>query len=143
MPPTAHTATSNAPGRPFGPLTRVARLGLIGMIVVPFALGSQLGLAASTNSMTVVANADAQIRSYFPNRNYGTGDHLRARIMAGDQLRTLLRFTLPTLTGKVQSVQLRLYVRDKSVKGGVVHRVAGSWTETTVTWNKAPAIDPA
>jgi hypothetical protein len=134
---------SSASRKPLGTLARVARLGLIGLIVVPFALGEQLGLAASTDSITVVANADAQIRSFFPNHNYGGSAYLRARVLAGDQLRTIVRFTLPTLAGKVKSVQLRLFVRDRSVRGGVVHRVTGPWSETTVTWNNAPAIDPA
>lgn len=140
---TAHTATSSASRKPLGRLGRIARLGLIGLVVVPFALGDQLGLAASTESITVVATADAQLRSHFPNRNYGSGDRLRSRVQAGDQQRTLVRFTLPDLAGKVQSVKLRLYVRDRSNKGGVVRRITGSWSESSVTWNKAPAMDAA
>jgi hypothetical protein len=143
MPLTAHTATSSASRKPLGGLGRIARLGLIGLFVVPFALGDQLGLAASTQSITVVASADAQVRSHFPNRNYGGGDRLRSRVRAGDNQRTLLRFTLPNLAGKVQSVRLRLYVRDRSDKGGVVRRITGSWSEGSVTWNKAPALNPA
>lgn len=139
----ARTATSSASRKPLHGLGRIVRLGLIGLVVVPFALGDQLGLAASTTSITVVASADAQVRSAFPNRNYGGGDRLRSRALTGDSQRTLVRFTLPDLGGKVQSVQLRLYVRDRSDKGGVVRRINGSWSESAVTWNKAPTMDPA
>ncbi len=143
LPATSPGTPSPSPAkRSTGTLGRVARLGLIGLLVVPFYVTEQLGLAASTQSETVVASADAQIRSFFHDRNYGAGIRLRSRAKAGDQQRTLLRFTLPSLPSAVRSVSLRLYVRDRSNKGGEIHRVTGSWSETSVTWDKAPALDP-
>jgi hypothetical protein len=138
----AHEAMSAAPSKSHGRLGRIARLGLIGLAFVPFVLGDRLGLAASTQSVSVPATADAQVRSHFADRNYGTGVRLRTRVMAGDHQRTLIRFTIPTIKDKIASVQLRLYVRDRSNRGGEVHKVSGSWSENSVTWNTAPQIDP-
>jgi hypothetical protein len=142
MPQPAHGQLPASPRTPLGSLGRFARLGLIGLAVVPFVLGEGFGLVASTQSITVTASADAQIRSFFPDRNYGTGIRLRTRVHARDYNRTLLRFTLPKLTGAVKAVRLQLFVRDGSNKGGEVHKVIGSWSETKVTWRTAPAIDP-
>ena len=143
LPATSPGTPSSSPAkRSTGTLGRIARLGLIGLLVVPFYVTEQLGLAASTQSETVVASADAQIRSFFHDRNYGSGIRLRSQAKAGDQQRTLLRFTLPSLPRAVRSVSLRLYVRDRSNKGGEIHRITGSWSETSVTWDKAPALDP-
>ena len=143
MPLPAHTATSSASRKPLFSLGRIVRLALIGLVILPFVLASELGLVASTTSVTAVATADAQIRSAFPNCNYGSAIRLRTRALAGDNQRTLLRFTVPNLTGKVQSVRLKLFVRDRSNRGGVVRRISGSWSEGSVTWNKAPALDSA
>ncbi len=123
-----------------GALIRLARLSLIGLLVLPFVLSNRIGLAASTQSVTVVASADAQIRSHFPTRNYGAGPRLRTKIRVGDQQRTLLRFNVPKLSGPVTAVRLQLYVRDASVRGGSVHQIAGSWSEGKVTWDNAPAL---
>ncbi|HSS35169.1 MAG TPA: DNRLRE domain-containing protein [Patescibacteria group bacterium] len=141
MPQAAHGQLPATPPRPHRNLGRLVRLGLIGLIALPFILTEQLGLVASTASITVAADADAQVRSYFPDRNYGDGIRLRSRAKASDNQRTLLRFTLPKLPGKVKSVQLRLFVRDRSNKGGEVHLVTGSWSESKVTWTNRPTID--
>jgi Alginate lyase len=143
MPHTADGQLPASPRRSLGTLGRFARLGLIGLAVVPFVLGEGLGLVASTESITVTASADAQVRSHFPDRNYGSAIRLRTRAHTGDSNRTLLRFTLPKLPGTVKSVTLQLFVRNGSKKGGAVHEIIGSWSENKVTWGTAPAIDPA
>ncbi len=145
----AHEATSAAPSttpstsRSHGHLGRFVRLGLIGAAVVPVVLGARLGLASSTQSISVPVSADAQVRSHFPDRNYGSGVRLRTRVMAGDHQRTLLRFTLPTINERITGAQLRLFVRDRSAKGGEIHQIVGPWSENTVTWLKAPVMAPA
>ncbi|MEA2538591.1 MAG: hypothetical protein QOF11_2825 [Chloroflexota bacterium] len=103
----------------------------------------EAGLVASTNSVTVGASADAQLRSHFPRRNYGTGPRLRSRLLAGDNQRSLLRFTLPTLATNVVSARLRLYVKNGSPNGGTIRKIAGAWSEGSVTWTGAPALRAA
>jgi hypothetical protein len=57
----------------------------------------------------------------------------------------LLRFDLSAIgSSTVTSAKLRLYTVDPSVIGGDFYRaVAGAWSESTVNWNNAPAIDGA
>lgn len=86
---------------------------------------------------------DVNVKSANPTRNYGTETTLRVRTgtpaSPGDY-RTLLKFTVPTLTGPVTGATLRLYVTDASPDGGRVYAVASSWSEASVTWDTAPAI---
>ena len=83
MPLPAHgQLPATPPPSPSAHLGRFARLGLIGLAVVPFVLGERPRLVASTQSITVAASADAQVRSHFPDRNYGTGIRLRTRVTA-------------------------------------------------------------
>ncbi|MGZ8528177.1 MAG: CBM96 family carbohydrate-binding protein [Candidatus Limnocylindrales bacterium] len=101
----------------------------------------EAGLVDSANSVTVRASADAQVRSYFAKRNYGGGMRLRSRLQSGDNQRSLLRFTLPSLSAEVVSVRLQLYVKNSSTRGGTIRTVAGSWSEDSVTWASSPALD--
>ena len=142
MPLPAHGQLSTNPSKPLGTFGRFARLGLIGLFVLPFVLGTELVLVASTQSISVDASADAQVLANFPNRNYGDGIRLRSQLRVHGNQRTLIRFTLPTFSGTVKSVQLRLLVRNRSDEGGSVRPVLGPWTEKTVTWLKAPLIAP-
>jgi hypothetical protein len=128
--------------------------GGIAAIIVSLAFGAftawhsgspsdEFGLVASANSVTVGTSADAQVRSHFADRNYGTGSRLRSRMQSGDNSRSLLRFTLPSLSADVISAQLRLYVKDGSTNGGTIRTIAGSWSEGSVTWDSAPALEGA
>ena len=142
MPQPASGQLPATPSKPLGTIGRFIRLGLIGLAIVPFILGNQLGLVASTKSISVEASADAQVLARFPDRNYGDGIRLRSQLKVHGNQRTLVRFTLPTFTGGVKSVQLRLLVRDRSDNGGSVRQVMGTWSEKSVTWLKAPPLAP-
>ncbi len=142
MPQPAPGQLPPTPARSSGRIGRLVRLGLIGLVILPFVLGTELGLVASTQSITVDANADLQILSHFPDRNYGAGVRLRSQAKNHANQRTLIRFTLPKFSGTVKSVQLRLLVRNRSDNGGSVRRVLGPWAEKSVTWLKAPLLAP-
>jgi hypothetical protein len=81
--------------------------------------------------------ADAYVRSTQGNKNFGTASFLRVR---SGQFRSYLRFTVSGLTGTPGSAKLRLRVGEGSPNGGRIYAVAGTWTETGITWNNAPAI---
>jgi glucose/arabinose dehydrogenase/PKD repeat protein len=55
----------------------------------------------------------------------------------------LLRFDLSAVGSQtVVGAKLRLHVMDSSTAGGSIHRTSGNqWSEATVTWNTAPALD--
>ena len=57
----------------------------------------------------------------------------------------LMKFSVSGVNARqVLSAKLRLYAVDPSDAGGNFHRVVdNSWSEGTVTWNNAPAADPA
>lgn len=97
------------------------------------------GGGGGTTTFTPVA--DAHVRDTAPTSNYGTITTLRVRTdAAGDDYRTLLKFTVSNLTGPVTDAKLRLFVTDASPDGGRVYAVDSGWTETGVNWNNAPSI---
>jgi glucose/arabinose dehydrogenase/PKD repeat protein len=87
--------------------------------------------------VTILPAADAYVRAQQGGKNFGTANVLRVR---SGQFRSYLRFTVSGLTGTVTGAKLRLRVTDASANGGRVYAVGGTWTETGITWNNAPAI---
>jgi hypothetical protein len=141
MPQPAYGQLPATPRRNPGQVGRIVRLTIIGLAIVPFVIGEGLGLVASTQSITVAATADALIRSHAPNSNFGAATGLRTQYGAVDRQRTLLHFVLPKLPSKVRRVNLGLFVRGTSDRGGTVLRVIGKWSESAVTWNTRPKVD--
>lgn len=81
---------------------------------------------------------DATIRENRPDRNYGDDVEVEGD---GSPIKVgLLRFTVPELGGQsVQSATLRLFVDNSSSAGGTFSLADNGWSESTVTWNTAPA----
>ena len=86
---------------------------------------------------------DAGIREASPGTNYGTSASLE--VDNSPVKHTLLKFDLAGVDlSTVTSARLRLAVVDSSSDGGTVWRAAGSaWSQGTVTWTSAPAVDAA
>ena len=83
---------------------------------------------------------DARIKSTSPNSNYGDDEVLRVRAGA-IEYQSLLKFDVSEIGPYIiESVALRIYVTDGSPDGGVVHPVANSWTEQSVTYASAPPV---
>lgn len=94
-------------------------------------------------TLTLVPDADAKVRSSTPTRNYGTLTDLQVRLgntTTPHTYRSYLKFTVRGLSGPPASAKLRLWVTDATKDGGVLHAVSNDWTETGITWNDAPAI---
>ncbi|MDQ3871412.1 MAG: DNRLRE domain-containing protein, partial [Chloroflexota bacterium] len=110
-------------------------------LLVPTLLGtgSSTTLSASS-SLTFAATADARVSEARASTNYGTATTLRVAFASGDSERSYLKFSVNGITGSVTSAKLRLYVTDTSANGGSVYPVAGTWTETGITWSNAPPI---
>ncbi|HEX2575797.1 MAG TPA: DNRLRE domain-containing protein [Aquihabitans sp.] len=87
---------------------------------------------------TVVAAADAMVKSSSPTRNYGADPDLRTR--AGDPAySSYLRFDVTGLAAPPRSAKLRLFVTDASKEPGSVRATSTAWSESTLTWQNAPA----
>ncbi|CAN5706772.1 hypothetical protein BH10ACT1_BH10ACT1_36180 [soil metagenome] len=97
-----------------------------------------VNVGPASTTRTFVATADAPVKSSSPTKNYGSDPDLRTR--AGDPAySSYLRFDLSGLASAPKSAKLRLYVTDASKVPGSVRATSTSWTESTITWNNAPA----
>jgi hypothetical protein len=91
-----------------------------------------------TATMTFVPDADATIRADLPTSTYGTQTTIATD---GSPVKDfLIRFTVTGVgTQTVTSAKLHLTCTDPSPSGGTFSVASSVWTETTVTWNTAPA----
>ena len=85
------------------------------------------------------AVADARVTESAPTANNGAETSLRVRAPSPAS-RSYLRFQVSGIAGSVTSARLRLFVTDPSDDAGSVYAVSPSWTESTITWNSAPAF---
>ncbi len=86
-------------------------------------------------------NGDAKVNSSKPNTLYGTTPDLRLRADATSNWRSFLRFDVAGVPGPVARATLRLYVDDGSKDGGTLQSVSSAWSEATLTYANAPALD--
>jgi len=99
----------------------------------------------SPTTITLNPVADAQVNSATANvdKNFGTTNPMRTREdpATPNTYRPYYQFNVPTFSGTVQSVKLRLYVTTaSSAMTQSVYLVGNGWTETGLTWNNAPAL---
>ena len=101
-----------------------------------------MAVRAESSTATFNPAADAFVRSDRATSNFGTASKLTVDGSPAHNI--LLRFTVSGVgANTVTSAKLRLFNTNKSAKGGDFYRVAdNTWTESTVTWNTAPAADP-
>ena len=94
----------------------------------------------TTVTMQFVATQDTFVKNTRPTANYGQEDDLEVDTSPSHK-RALVRFPVVGIPSNatIQSATLKLYVEDRSNQAGTVHRVNGSWSESTV-WNTAPGI---
>jgi len=78
-----------------------------------------------------------------PDNNFGSATTLE--VDNSPVKNFLLKFVVSGVNGRaITSAKLRLFNVDASGSGGDFHRVADNlWSESTVTWNTAPAGDAA
>jgi fibronectin type 3 domain-containing protein len=97
---------------------------------------------AATRTLTLAPAADATVRSDQPTTTGGSAGSLN--IDASPMIHTFLKFSVTGVgSDLVESAKLRLYVSDGGSVGGLFSRVADTtWSESTMTWNTAPAADP-
>ncbi|MFJ2635235.1 DNRLRE domain-containing protein [Streptomyces sp. NPDC087422] len=102
--------------------------------------------APTSSTVTLNAIADSYVNAGAPSANYGPDQQLAVR--GTSAYHTYLRFDLPAAPGGMVLTSARLTLRTSSdaIANSVdtlnVQRVTGSWTETGVTWNTRPTLDP-
>lgn len=96
-----------------------------------------------TVQLTLSPVEDATVMQLTPATNYGKESLLH--IDNSPYEHSLLKFDVSGVAGRqVTSAVLRLYNQNDSSCGGQFHVVTdNSWSENTVTWNTAPAYEPA
>lgn len=97
--------------------------------------------APPCTTQTVTATRDAWVRSDATGDNAGTGTTLQVKSQSGQNRRSLVGFTLPSAAGcTLVSATLRLHA-GTAATGRTIQalQLAGTWTETGVTWATQPA----
>lgn len=110
-----------------------ALLALVTLAVVPtMALGA-------TRTVTVVAEADAQVSNASPNTNFGSTNPIG--VDNDGDVESLLRFDVPALASgeSLASAKLSLNITNASTNGPNIKRTNPTWTEGSVTNNTRPA----
>jgi PKD repeat protein len=90
-----------------------------------------------TSMRSFTATADSLIRQSSATTNFGKDAVLRVR---SGGYRTYLKFVVTGLSARPASAKVRLFVTESSTSGGTAFSVSNSWSETGITWSKAPAI---
>lgn len=121
--PTA-TATSTATATPTATATRATPI-------------------CAATSVTLTADADAWINENSPTTNNGSATTLGVQSRNnGRNMRALVRFSLPSVPEGciIQSASLSLFA-SSATNGRTLQalQIAGSWTESVVTWNNQPS----
>lgn len=95
--------------------------------------------APASGAVAFHADADAQVVSTTPNRNFGSTTAMRAN--ASPDKRSYVRFNVTGVTTSVTKATFRIYAVDRSPSGYNV-RAAGrsAWRESTITYGNAPRL---
>jgi hypothetical protein len=108
---------------------------------------SSVAVSIAASTCTLVASGDAALDRSSQNSNLGSYSLLSVRSQSGNNMRrSLVRFDLGSCnipaTAVVRSASLNLVVTTPpgSTRNYGVHRVTGSWNESTVTYSSQPAF---
>ena len=84
-------------------------------------------------------NDDTYIDESNPSQVFGAS--LELRVDGGNQEIAFLKFDLSSVAAPVDVAMLKLYITNGSTGQQFVHEVSdNSWTESSLTWNNAPAL---
>ncbi len=110
------------------------------LTALAFTVGTTMSWA---QTLTFPTSADTYIDASLPTANDGAGNDLKVDGSPVQDI--LLKFVASGIgTYTVQAAKLRLYCTNSSNAGGVMRTTTSTaWSETSVTWNDAPAASPA
>ncbi|MCK4593654.1 DNRLRE domain-containing protein [bacterium] len=93
------------------------------------------------------ADADAEVRSYSPDGEFGHSDYLSVWMDEDDEVeyRSFIHFDLSNIHPHtfIEYGLLRLHLYWTGFESGMLaaYKVTDSWEESTITWNNQPAYD--
>jgi hyaluronate lyase len=105
----------------------------------------QVKLTLADVLTNLAPTADAYVRDgTYANTNYGTVGNMTVKNeVVGYDRKTLLKFDLSSINGKIASAKLKLMPVAVGPTANIVHNMYltanSSWTETGVNWNNMPA----
>jgi Big-like domain-containing protein len=151
--PVAGPCTPGSPNTDRASVTYTPGAGQTGADSFTFTVSDGVSTsAAATVNLTITPSggtpttftpiADSKVKSDSPSNNYGTLTQMQTRAAAPTTptiWRPYMRFNV-TGSGTVTGVKIRLWVDTGSPDGGTVYAAVDSaWTDTSITWNNAPA----
>lgn len=124
---------------------------LVWGVTSPAGSAAHRTLTEPQETLTLYADADATVRSWQPNSNFGGENYLHLSYGQGDIITeevVLLHFDLTALPAEavIDSAVMELFLvgaAGDNPKSLAAYFVTGGWTEGRVTWNTFPAADPA
>ncbi len=98
-------------------------------------------VSATAATTTLNPVADSYVSKSSPTKNYATYTDLKMLGFNGTyEYHPYFQFNVSGLGGAPASAKLRLFVTNAGTSGGNWFSPSGSWTETTLNWNNAPAL---
>jgi hypothetical protein len=97
----------------------------------------RLVLATGTPTVTATLEADTYAAAAAPDTAFGGASILSSDASPLEE--SYLRFRVAGLTGRASRAILRLRCTDATSDGPALYAAAGSWSETSLTWNTRPA----
>jgi hypothetical protein len=103
---------------------------------------------APAATVTLTAVADASLKSFVPNDNYGSDSNVSVYLISiegTERSAMLVRFDLSTSPSNaiIDTTSLQFYLNKSYEMNPVdltLRFVTSPWTESTVTWNTAPTV---
>jgi hypothetical protein len=106
-------------------------------------ISTPIPTAKSTHVLTFTPIDDATVKADSPNDNYGSSETLNADNSSAESF--ILKFVVSGINDQpIANAKLKLYNVNASDKGGDFRWVPdNTWSETSVTWNTLPIVEPA
>jgi len=135
-------------------LITIVLLAAVALVLVAGSVTGQVtysGPELTQTTVTLTAVADATVRSWQPNTNFGSEDILELSYSAIDEVReavTLLRFDVASAlpaNAIIDSAILELFLMYGAGADPVAvaaYFVTSGWAESSVTWNSFPTAEP-
>jgi hypothetical protein len=93
--------------------------------------------APGAGAATYQASHDAWVTNRYPARNYGAQRVMR--VNDKPVKRAFVRFTVPAISGTIQSAYLRVYAQSAAARGFRVWATTAGWNQGSITYANAPA----